>query len=87
MSMNLPNDDLPNDDLKDRALRLIPGAYDRTNLTHRQQGSMGAGAFGAGMPDGGPSSLDAATLADRVREGGGGLNGRAWWRRWWSPAR
>ena len=43
MSMNLSNDDLPNDDLKDRALRLIPGAYDRTNLTHRQQGSMGAG--------------------------------------------
>jgi hypothetical protein len=82
MNTHLPKDDLPN-----RAQLLIPGAYDRTNLTHRQPGSMGGGAFGSGTPSGGPSSMDAATIADRQREGGGGLAGRAWWLRWWSPAR
>ena len=82
MRTELPKDDLP----KDRAQRLIPGAYDRTNLTHRQPGSMGGGAFGSGMPSS-PSSMDAATIADRARVGGGGLTGGAWWSRWWSPAR
>ena len=81
MSTDVPNDDRQ----QDRAQRLIPGAYDRTNLTRRQPGSMGGGSFGAGMPSGGPSSMDAATIADRVREGGGGVSGRAWWLRWWSP--
>ena len=57
--------DLP----KDAAQRLMPGAYDRTTLTHRQPGSMGGGAFGAGMPSG-ASSMDAATIADRESEGG-----------------
>jgi len=77
MSTDLPNDDLP----KDRAQRLIPGAYDRTTLTHRQPGSMGGGAFGSNMPSG-PSSMDAATIAERQLEGGGGGRGRAWWWRW-----
>jgi len=82
MSTDLPKDDLP----RDRAQRLIPGAYDRTNLTHRQPGAMGGGAFGSGMP-GGPSSMDAATIAARQSEGGGVVRKSAWWSRWWSPAR
>ena len=61
----MTTDDLP----KDAAQRLIPGAYDRTTLTHRQPGSMGAGAFGGGLPSG-ASSMDAATIADRQSEGG-----------------
>ena len=100
---------------KDAAQRLIPGAYDRTTLTHHQPGSMGGGAFGADLPAG-PSLMDAATIAERELEGGGALRerrrtvtreprrgpalananaernespwtGRAWWLRWWSPAR
>jgi hypothetical protein len=55
---------------KDAAQLLIPGAYDRTTLTHRQPGSMGGGSFGSGMPIG-PSSMDAATIAERELEGGG----------------
>ena len=55
---------------KDAAQLLIPGAYDRTTLTHRQPGSMGGGAFGSDMPDG-PSSMDAATIAEHELEGGG----------------
>ena len=58
--------DLP----KDAAQLLIPGAYDRTTLTHRQPGSIGGSAFGSDMPAG-PSSMDAATIADRELEGGG----------------
>ena len=109
MTTYLPTDDRP----QDRAQRLIPGAYDRTTLTHRQPGSMGGGAFGAGLPSG-PSSMDAATITERELEGGGAVRerrrtvtqeprrgpalanvepnesqwtGRAWWLRWWSPAR
>ena len=48
---------------------LIPGAYERNTLTYRQPGSMGAGASAA-MPIG-SSSMDAATIAEREREGGG----------------
>ena len=54
------------------ARRLIPGAYDRTTLTGRQPGSMGGGAFGSAAASMGPSSMDAATIADREMEGGGG---------------
>lgn len=61
----MTTDDLP----KDAARRLIPGAYDRTTLTHRQPGSMGGGASGAGIPSG-ISSMDAATIAERQSEGG-----------------
>jgi hypothetical protein len=82
MTTDLSKDDLP----KDRAQRLIPGAYDRTTLTHRQPGAMGGGAFGSGIPAG-PSSMDAATIAARELEGGGGVRGRAWWSGWWSPVR
>ena len=76
MSTNLP---------KDAARLLIPGAHDRTTLTHRQPGSMGGGAFGAGMPSG-PSSMDAATIAARALEGGG-RTGRPWWLRLLGAAR
>ncbi|HET9191866.1 MAG TPA: hypothetical protein VFO21_03245 [Vicinamibacterales bacterium] len=63
--------DLP----KDAARLLIPGAYDRTTLTHRQPGSMGGDAFGSDML-GGPSSMDAATIAERELEGGGSVRER-----------
>ena len=66
----MTTDDLP----KDAARRLIPGAYDRTTVTHRQPGSMGGGASGAGIPSG-ISSMDAATIAERQSEGGS-LRGR-----------
>jgi hypothetical protein len=58
------------------ALQLIPGAYDRTTVTHRQSGSMGGPAFGSADVPIGPSSMDAATIADREREGGGAPNQR-----------
>ena len=48
---------------------LIPGAYERNTLTYRQPGSMGA-AMSVAVPIG-SSSMDAATIADREREGGG----------------
>ena len=48
---------------------LIPGAYERNTLTYRQRGSMGADPSVA-VPIG-PSSMDAATIAEREREGGG----------------
>jgi hypothetical protein len=54
---------------------LIPGAYERNTLTHRQPGSMGGPAFGADTPNG-PSSLAAATIAERQKEGGGGVSQR-----------
>ena len=48
---------------------LIPGAYERSTLTHRQPGSMGADPAVAVLI--GSSSMDAATIAAREREGGG----------------
>ena len=55
----------------DLARALIPGAYERNTLNHRQTGSMSGPAFGSDLPTG-PSLLDAATVADREMEGGGG---------------
>jgi hypothetical protein len=69
MSMNLRGD-------ARHAPQLIPGAYDRTTSTHRQPGSMGGPAFGSANVPIGPGSMDAATIADREREGGGGLSQR-----------
>jgi hypothetical protein len=51
---------------------MIPGAYDRTTLTHRQPGSMGGGAFGSAPIPTGAGSMEAATIAAREMEGGGG---------------
>lgn len=65
----------------DAAQHLIPGAYDRTTLTHRQPGSMGGAAFGSADMPIGVSSMDAATVAERELEGGGGVKstgGRLW---------
>jgi hypothetical protein len=56
---------------------LIPGAYERNTLTHRQAGSMGGPAFGSANAATGPSSLDAALIADREKEGGGGTSQRS----------
>lgn len=47
----------------------IPGAYERNTLTYRQTGSMG-GDPSIAVPVG-SSSMDAATIAEREREGGG----------------
>jgi hypothetical protein len=58
------------------ARRLIPGAYERNPVTPRQPGSMGGGAFGSTQAAGGSGSMDAATIADRDREGGGGPSQR-----------
>jgi hypothetical protein len=55
---------------------IIPGAYERTKLTHRQAGSMGGGAFGAGGVASVDSMLDAATILEREKEGGGGASQR-----------
>ena len=55
---------------------LIPGAYERNTLTHRQAGSMGGPAFGSAHVATGPSSLDTALIADREMEGGGGVSQR-----------
>ena len=59
-----------------QAQALIPGAYERNTLTHRQMGSMGGPASGSMDMPIGPSSLSAATLADREMEGGGGVSQR-----------
>src|SRR4030095_16437084 len=53
---------------------LIPGAYERNTLSYREPGSMGADPSAA-VPIG-SSSLDAATIAEREREGGGGPSQR-----------
>ena len=60
----------------DAAQRLIPGAYDRTTLTHRQSGAMGGAAFGSADVSSDASSMDAATIAERELEGGGAVSER-----------
>jgi hypothetical protein len=57
--------------------QLIPGAYERNTLTHRQPGSMGGPAFGSTGIPAGPSSMDRATTMEREKEGGRVGNGRA----------
>jgi hypothetical protein len=58
------------------AQKLIPGAYERNTLTHRQSGSMGGPSFGSVDQPIGPGSMSEATIADRQKEGGGALSQR-----------
>ena len=55
---------------------LIPGAYERNTLTHRQAGAMSGPAYGSSDQPHGASLLDAATTAAREMEGGGGVSQR-----------
>ena len=55
---------------------MIPGAYERKTPTPRQPGSMGGGAFGAGAVPNVGSTLDAETILEREKEGGGGTSQR-----------
>lgn len=55
---------------------LIPGAYERNTLTHRQAGSMCGPAFGSPDAPPGDSTMSAATVLDRELEGGGGVSQR-----------
>jgi hypothetical protein len=65
------------DDSNDKAAQgLIPGAFERRPLTDRQPGAMGGSPFGAGNATAGPSSLTAATILEREKEGGGGASQR-----------
>jgi hypothetical protein len=59
------------------AADMIPGAYERNTLTFRQPGSMSGPAFGSATAPIGGSSLDAATVAEREKEGGGGVSQRS----------
>ena len=55
-----------------KAKSLIPGEYERNTLIHREPAP--TGAFAVAMPTN--STMDAATIADREREGGGGPSQR-----------
>lgn len=60
---------------------IIPGAYERNTLTHRQPGSMGGNSLGSVAVPFGSFPMDAAALADRQREGGRIQRRIPWWRR------
>jgi hypothetical protein len=65
--------DFPNND---DARTLIPGGYEQNTLTHRQPGAMGGPPFGlSGLPIG-PSTMSPVTIAERQKEGGGGISQR-----------
>ena len=61
--------DSPNDDA---ARKLIPGAYEQNTRTQRRPGTMGGAPFGSTDMPGGASTMSAATIAERRKEGGGG---------------
>ena len=65
--------DFPN---SDAARTLIPGAYEQNTLTHRQPGAIGGPPFGAANIPVGSSTMSAATIAERQKEGGGGISQR-----------
>lgn len=50
---------------------LIPGAYEQRPLLARRSGSMSGPAFGSPDLPVGPTPMDAATIAERQKEGGG----------------
>jgi len=53
------------------AQALIPGAYERRPVSARKPGAVSGPAFGALDPRTGASTMDAATTAERRKEGGG----------------
>jgi hypothetical protein len=55
---------------------LIPGAYEPRPTVPRQSGSMGGPAYGSLNPPSGPPTMDEATIAERQKEGGGGVSQR-----------
>jgi hypothetical protein len=55
---------------------LIPGGYERNNLTYRQAGAMGGAAYGSDDMPVGPTPMSAATILERQKEGGGGVGQR-----------
>jgi hypothetical protein len=63
----------PGDD-EHPAGRLIPGAYERNTVTQRQPGAMGGAPFGTDGIPAGLSTMSAATIAEREKEGGGGIS-------------
>jgi len=63
----------PNDDA---ARRLIPGAYEQNTLTHRQPGAIGGPPFGVSDLPIGASTMAPVTIAERQKEGGGGISQR-----------
>ena len=55
---------------------MIPGAYEPNTVTHRQPGAMGGPPFGSSDMPVGPSTMPPATIAERQKEGGGGVSQR-----------
>jgi hypothetical protein len=64
------------DDPATERRHMIPGAYEQITRMGRQPGSMGGGLFGAGDVSSDTSTMSAATVEDRQREGGGLLDWR-----------
>jgi len=60
----------------DAAQRLIPGAYERNTLTRRQPGAMTGPAYGIDGIESQAGSMSVATIAEREKEGGGGIGQR-----------
>lgn len=58
------------------AQALIPGAYERRPALPRPSGSMSGPAYGSLNPRSGPPTMDAATIAEHRKEGGGGVSER-----------
>lgn len=56
---------------------LIPAAYEQRPVTSRRAGAMSGPAFGSSDAPIGPPSMDAATLAERRKEGGETADQRA----------
>ena len=55
---------------------MIPGERERNTLTYRQPGSMGGPEFGSEVIGPANPLMDAATIAEHQREGGGAANTR-----------
>ncbi len=55
---------------------MIPGAYEPNTVTHRQPGAMGGPPFGSADMPVGSSTMSPATVAERQKEGGGGISQR-----------